>query len=124
MIFGEIPPRAVRGANCALVIAGVDDEKGGAGIRRYRRKRQVEPRSAVSYKQYMADDFRVLAAITKPAGELQSARFGLGNRGAVRHRHINQELVALAERKHLFRHAVEHRRREHDQRQTRSQHDR
>src|ERR1700730_10700036 len=102
MIFGEISPSAVRGANRAFIIAGVDDEKSRAGVRRGRWKGQVEPRSAVGYIQYIAGDFRVPAAITKPAGDIQSTRFGLGNRGAVRHRHVDQELVALAERKHLL----------------------
>ena len=102
MVFIKIFPCAVGGTNRALIVLGVDQEKSRRRIGRDRRQRQIKSRAAVADVENMAGDLRILFRIGKPFGNLQRAGLGFRYVRAIRHVHIDQELIAFAERKHLL----------------------
>src|ERR1700694_1741965 len=123
MVLIEVFPRAIGRADRALIVRGVDEEEGRSRVWRDRRQRQVEAWSAVSDIEDVACDLRIFPAIAEPFGNLQRPSFRFRYIRPVREVHVDQELVALAERKHLLRHAPKLRDRQRNEEETCAQDD-
>src|SRR5882757_6010267 len=107
MVLIEVFPRAIGGTYRALVVRCVGQEEGRSRIWRDWRQRQVEARSAVPDIENVACYLGGFPAIAEPFGNLQRPSFRFRYVRPVLQVHVDQELIALAERKHLLRHAAE-----------------
>ena len=123
MIGIEILPGAIGRPHRALIVLRVDQEEGGCRIGCDRRQGQIEPGAAVADIQDLARDFGIGCLVSEPSRNLERPGFGLRDVGPVRHVHVDEELVAFAERKHLLGQAAELRQRQHDQHDAHGEHD-
>ena len=123
MIFVKILPCTVGSADRPLVVLRVDQEKGRGWIRRTRRQCQVEPWAAVPHVKDVVGNLGICRRVGQPFRNLQRTGPGFRDIRSVRHVHVDQELVALAERKHLLRHAIKQHDGEHDKDQACGQDD-